>query len=204
MGRSNGGSKSAAVLALSCCTMLITMLPEVSAKRFIVGGNMGWTSNVDYGLWVGNQTFYLGDWLFFVYDRNKDIVVEVNKTNYETCNGAHPIKNYTMGAGRDVVPLNVTHDRYFISVDKSCNEGMKLHVHLTPLAPPVHLAPSPSPQHLAPLAPPVYLTPLPQPPQAALSKSRASKFYDVEIQILIPVVVTIAGYMGLATSSCLL
>lgn len=24
---------------------------------------MGWTSNVNYTLWAGNQTFYLGDWL---------------------------------------------------------------------------------------------------------------------------------------------
>ncbi|MFS7970894.1 putative cupredoxin, phytocyanin [Helianthus anomalus] len=63
MGRSNGGSKRATAVASALCATLVMMLPEVSAKRFIVGGNMGWTSDVNYTLWAEHQTIYLGDWL---------------------------------------------------------------------------------------------------------------------------------------------
>lgn len=31
--------------------------------RFIVGANMGWTSNVNYTIWAHDKHFYLGDWL---------------------------------------------------------------------------------------------------------------------------------------------
>ncbi|KAJ0838416.1 putative cupredoxin [Helianthus annuus] len=47
------------------------MLPElVAGKRYIVGGNMGWTPNYNYTLWAANQTFYRGDWLF-LRDRSR-------------------------------------------------------------------------------------------------------------------------------------
>ncbi|KAI3500714.1 hypothetical protein L1887_36539 [Cichorium endivia] len=166
MGRSSSNGRWATVVAFAFFATLLVMLPEVSAKRFIVGGSMGWTSNVNYTLWAGNQTFYLGDWLFFVYDRNQNDILEVNKTNYETCNAEHPVHNYTTGAGRDVVELNVTHDRYFISSKGSCYGGMKLHVHLTALPPP---------------------------PRAAAVKSHSSRFTALRSQIAIPAIVAIAA-----------
>ncbi|KAF5791992.1 putative Phytocyanin domain, cupredoxin [Helianthus annuus] len=191
VGRNNGGSKRATAVASAFCATLVMMLPEVSAKRFIVGGNMGWTSDVNYTLWAEYQTFYLGNWLFFVYDRNQDDVIEVNKTNYETCNAKHPVHNYTTGSGRDVVTLNVTHDRYFISSKRSCHGGMRLQVHLTPIPQP---APLPQPAHLAPLPPPpVYLAPKQQPPRAAPSRSYSSRFTVLKSQLLIPFFVTIAA-----------
>ncbi|KAI7736943.1 hypothetical protein M8C21_019206, partial [Ambrosia artemisiifolia] len=149
MGRTN--SIWATAIAIAFFATLAIMVPQVSAKRYIVGGSMGWTTNVNYTLWAANQTFFFGDWLscldvlynlflfldctVFVYDRNQNDVIEVNQTNYETCIAEHPVHNYTTGAGRDVVPLNVTHDRYFISSKGSCYGGMKLHVHLSPLPP---------------------------------------------------------------------
>ncbi|CAH1421001.1 unnamed protein product [Lactuca virosa] len=166
MGRSSSNGRWATAVALAFCATLLVMLPEVSAKRFIVGGNMGWTSNVNYTLWAGNQTFYLGDWLYFVYDRNQNDILEVNKTNYETCNAEHPVHNYTTGAGRDVVALNVTHDRYFMSSKGSCYGGMKLHVHLTALPPP---------------------------PRAAAAKSDSSRFTALRSQVVIPAAFAIAA-----------
>ncbi|KAI3520869.1 hypothetical protein L1887_10321 [Cichorium endivia] len=133
----SSNSRWATAVGLLVCAVVMVMLPDVSAKRYIVGGNMGWTSNVNYTLWAGNQTFYLGDWLYFVYDRNQNDVLEVNKTNYETCNAEHPLHNYTTGAGRDVVPLNVTRHYYFISSKGFCYGGMKLHVHVINLPPPL-------------------------------------------------------------------
>lgn len=39
------------------------MSPEVSALRYVVGGNMGWTPNVNYSNWARGKHFYKGDWL---------------------------------------------------------------------------------------------------------------------------------------------
>lgn len=49
--------------AVLTCAVLLMMPSEVSAVRYIVGGNMGWTSNVNYTVWAQGKHFYLGDWL---------------------------------------------------------------------------------------------------------------------------------------------
>ncbi|KAK9271700.1 hypothetical protein L1049_002063 [Liquidambar formosana] len=123
-------------LLLLTLAALLVMLPEVSCTRWIVGSSQGWTTNVNYTIWAQNKTFYLDDWLFFVYDRNQMNVLEVNKTDYEACNSDHPLHNWTTGAGRDVVPLNVTRDYYFISGKGFCYGGMKVAVHVVNLPPP--------------------------------------------------------------------
>ncbi|XP_010258817.1 PREDICTED: lamin-like protein [Nelumbo nucifera] len=125
---------STLLLVLIC--IILFMLSGVSATRVIVGGNTGWTSNVNYTEWAKGKHFYLGDWLYFVYDRNQMNVLEVNKTNYETCNENDPTHNWTTGAGRDVVPLNVTMMYYFISGKGFCYRGMKLAVQVENLPPP--------------------------------------------------------------------
>ncbi|CAI9272669.1 unnamed protein product [Lactuca saligna] len=61
--RISRSSRWSTAVGVLVCAVVMMMLPDVSAKRFNVGGNMGWTSNVNYTLWAGNQTFYLGDWL---------------------------------------------------------------------------------------------------------------------------------------------
>ncbi|KAJ9147573.1 hypothetical protein P3X46_029719 [Hevea brasiliensis] len=121
--------------------LLVVVVPEVSATRWIVGANMGWTTNVNYTIWAKDKHFYNGDWLFFVYDRNQMNVLEVNKTDYESCNSDHPLQNWTRGAGRDVVPLNVTRNYYFISGKGFCFGGMKLAVHVENPPPPPTAAP---------------------------------------------------------------
>ncbi|KAJ0653757.1 putative Phytocyanin domain, cupredoxin [Helianthus annuus] len=63
-----GRSKCTTAVALALCATLAVMLPElVAGKRYIVGGNMGWTTNYNYTLWAANQTFYRGDWLYLSY-----------------------------------------------------------------------------------------------------------------------------------------
>ncbi|CAA3011043.1 lamin-like protein isoform X1 [Olea europaea var. sylvestris] len=133
LSRSIGWSAAAFVLT---CAVLVMMPAEVSAVRYIVGANMGWNSNVNYTIWAQGKHFYLGDWLFFVYDRNQMNVLEVNKTDYENCTSDHPIHNWTTGAGRDVVPLNVTKTYYFISGKGFCYGGMKVAIHVEKLPPP--------------------------------------------------------------------
>uniref|UniRef100_A0A7C8ZZU9 Phytocyanin domain-containing protein n=3 Tax=Opuntia streptacantha TaxID=393608 RepID=A0A7C8ZZU9_OPUST len=127
------------VVLLAC--VLTVMVPRVSCRRILVGGSKGWTTSVNYTEWAKTQHFYLGDWLYFVYDRNQMNVLEVNKTDYETCNSDHPLVNWTRGAGRDVVPLNQTKTYYIISGKGFCFGGMKLAAKVEKPPPPPSQAP---------------------------------------------------------------
>ncbi|XLT14387.1 hypothetical protein HN51_060077 [Arachis hypogaea] len=162
-------SSSPVMVLLFMVFAVLVMLPEASAKRWLVGDNMGWNSNVNYSTWVKGKHFYNGDWLcktqtlfivgcnfpfffqftfvlhliklfcfqVFVYDRNQIDVLEVNKKDYEKCNSDHPLHNWTTGAGRDDVPLNMTRNYYFISGKGGfCFKGMKVAIHVENLPPP--------------------------------------------------------------------
>ncbi|XP_052195175.1 lamin-like protein [Diospyros lotus] len=155
-------------VSLAACgvVMLLLLLAEVASVRYIVGGNMGWSNNVNYTIWAQGKHFYNGDWLFFVYDRNQMNVLEVNKTDYETCNSDHPRHNWTGGAGRDVVPLNVTRHYYFISGKGFCYNSMKVAIRVENPPPP-------------PVASPV--------------KSAAPPFMTLRAQIVVPAVFAIAA-----------
>ena len=63
-------------------------------------------------------------------------VLEVNKTDFDSCNSDHPLQNWTTGAGRDVVPLNITKTYYFISGKGFCYGGVKVAIHVENLPPP--------------------------------------------------------------------
>ncbi|XP_020202385.1 lamin-like protein [Cajanus cajan] len=122
-------------------TILVLLPEEASATKWTVGNNKFWNPNVNYTEWTKGKHFYLDDWLFFVYDRNQMSVLEVNKTDYESCNSDHPLVNWTRGAGRDVVPLNVTKTYYLISGKGFCFSGMKVAVHVEKLPPPPKASP---------------------------------------------------------------
>ncbi|XP_065856085.1 early nodulin-like protein 17 [Euphorbia lathyris] len=145
------GLISGRLLAVAAVVLVMLMVPEVSATKWTVGGNKFWNTNVNYTIWAEGKQFYNGDWLYFVYDRNQNNVLEVNKTDYESCNADHPLHNWTRGAGRDVVPLNETRNYYIISGKGFCYGGMKLAVHVRNPPPPPTSSPvkdksgSPSP-----------------------------------------------------------
>lgn len=78
----------------------------------------------------------------FVYERNQYNVIEVNETNYISCNSNNPIANWTRGAGRDLVYLNETRHYYLISGNGGgCYGGMKLAVLVEKPPPPPPAAP---------------------------------------------------------------
>ncbi|KAJ6369916.1 hypothetical protein OIU76_028221 [Salix suchowensis] len=64
MERGSGFGSSTMVVALAVLVFaMVVMVPEVSATRWTVGSNMGWTSNVNYTIWAQGKHFYNGDWL---------------------------------------------------------------------------------------------------------------------------------------------
>ncbi|KAH0852235.1 hypothetical protein HID58_094136, partial [Brassica napus] len=134
-----------ALMAAAVVLAFLAAVPvtEVAAKRWIVGDNKFWNPNINYTIWAQDKHFYLDDWLYFVYERNQYNVIEVNETNYISCNADNPIANWSRGSGRDVVHLNVTRHYYLISGSGGgCYGGMKLDVLVE--KPPPH-----QPQHLS-------------------------------------------------------
>ncbi|XP_052191030.1 lamin-like protein [Diospyros lotus] len=98
-------------------------------KLHRVGGAAGWTRDVNYTQWEAHDQFYVGDWLYFVFDKRYFNVLEVNKTNYEQCNDQNFITNITRG-GRDVFNLTQAKPYYFLSSGGYCFNGMKLAINV--------------------------------------------------------------------------
>lgn len=120
------------------------------ARRITVGGTKGWSQNVNYSEWSRDQHIYVGDWLYFVFDKRYLNVLEVNKTSYEDCNDKGFITNITRG-GRDVFQLKEARPYYFLSGGGFCFGGMKVAVDVQTL-------PSPAPAPAANGSPSVILS----------------------------------------------
>ncbi|KAA8547949.1 hypothetical protein F0562_004378 [Nyssa sinensis] len=105
-----------------------------------VGGKYGWTQNINYTEWSIHEQFYVGDWLYFVFDKRYYNVLEVNETNYEQCNDQNFIMNITRG-GRDVFNLTEAKPFYFLSSGGYCYGGMKVAVNVEEFIP----SPAPAP-----------------------------------------------------------
>ncbi|XP_021729173.1 lamin-like protein [Chenopodium quinoa] len=122
--------------------VLVTlMFGGVNGELVTVGGNAGWNQGINYTYWVSQQTFYIGEWLLFRFDKNYFDVLEVNQTSYEHCNSENFIANITKG-GRDVFQLTEARPYYFITSKGYCWGGMKLAIDVKNLPPP----PAPPPQ----------------------------------------------------------
>ena len=50
---------AAAVLAF----LVAAPVPEVTAKKYLVGDKKFWNPDINYDTWVQGKHFYLGDWL---------------------------------------------------------------------------------------------------------------------------------------------
>ncbi|XP_024016935.1 lamin-like protein [Morus notabilis] len=126
---------------------LVGLKTSVMAKTTLhrVGGSLGWNQNINYTLWSASQHIYVGDWLYFHFDKRYYNVLEVNKTSYENCDDQSFIKNITQG-GRDVYELTEARPYYFLSGGGYCYHGMRVAIFVDDrLLPATDPAPSPAP-----------------------------------------------------------
>ncbi|KAI6670325.1 hypothetical protein NL676_005210 [Syzygium grande] len=106
-------------LAVTLIVMLtLTTMAEPADGAFHkVGGRSGWIKHANYTKWSSGEHFSVGDWLYFVFNKQMYDVLEVNETSYESCNSQGFISNVTRG-GRDVFELKEAKTYYFI-----CSRG---------------------------------------------------------------------------------
>uniref|UniRef100_A0A0E0QV01 Phytocyanin domain-containing protein n=1 Tax=Oryza rufipogon TaxID=4529 RepID=A0A0E0QV01_ORYRU len=122
--------------AMACHLLLVAVVAGFAvslagATDHIVGANHGWNPNIDYSLWSGNQTFYVGDLISFRYQKGTHNVFEVNQTGYDNCTMAGVAGNWTSGKG--FIPLNDSRRYYFICGNGFCQAGMKVAITVHPL-----------------------------------------------------------------------
>ncbi|GKD94817.1 lamin-like protein [Tanacetum coccineum] len=140
--RASGGALWRNMVVMMVVTaVMVTCVMCRNPVRHQVGGPDLWIPNHNYTDWLSNETFYVGDWLYFVYKKEMYNVLEVNETSYTSCNEKGFISNLTRGAGRDVFELKHPKPYYFLASGGYCYNGMKLAVNVVDYVP----APEPSP-----------------------------------------------------------
>ncbi|XP_027768225.1 blue copper protein-like [Solanum pennellii] len=88
------------------CFMIgfLGFLPEITkATEYWVGGEKGWTLDVDYQAWAKDKTFKVGDTLVFKYNKDNHNVFKVNQTSFQNCLVPPPSQGLT--SGHDVITL---------------------------------------------------------------------------------------------------
>ncbi|KAJ4724551.1 Lamin-like protein [Melia azedarach] len=118
------------VLWLVMLTMLMCTESRDPGLHRVGGGQYTWAPNLNFTEWSTRQHFYVGDWLYFGFDKHRYNVLEVNKTSYEKCIHKDFIHNVTRG-GRDVFNLTEEKAYYFIcGRGDYCFKGMKVAVYV--------------------------------------------------------------------------
>ncbi|XVF89282.1 hypothetical protein PTKIN_Ptkin19aG0117500 [Pterospermum kingtungense] len=115
-------------LFLSSVLLMSLFLTLSEAREFLVGGKPNaWKipSSDSLNKWAGALRFQIGDSLVWNYDSSKDSVLQVTKTDYETCNTSSPMAAYKDDNTR--VKLERSGPYHFISgAEEHCQKGQKL------------------------------------------------------------------------------
>ncbi|XP_058220245.1 uclacyanin 1-like [Rhododendron vialii] len=117
-----------AMLRIVASLAVMAMIINVAmAATYNVGSPSGsWDTSTDLASWSSSKTFLVGDRLAFTYPSNHD-VVEVPKTDYDSCQTTNSIQTYN--GGNTVIPLSSPGKRYFIcGTFGHCSQGMKVEI----------------------------------------------------------------------------
>ncbi|RWW30972.1 hypothetical protein BHE74_00013716 [Ensete ventricosum] len=112
-------------------TALLQCLAVGAATSHTVGGSSGWTIPPNatlYPDWAASQTFAVGDTLVFDFVTGTHDVMEVAKSDYESCSAANPIGS-TITTGPATVSITSTGEHYYIcGFTGHCAAGQKLSI----------------------------------------------------------------------------
>ncbi|ONK74282.1 uncharacterized protein A4U43_C03F4650 [Asparagus officinalis] len=132
--------------------LMAACFPLNGAIDHAVGGERGWTLEVDYRAWAKTQQFRVGDNLVFKYQRGDHNVIEVDETGFKDC-AAKPAAT-VLDTGKDVIRILTTGKKWYIcTVSIHCSvAGQKLEIDVLPQAHSPEASPSdmkPPPSSLA-------------------------------------------------------
>ncbi|XP_076906244.1 blue copper protein 1a-like [Bidens hawaiensis] len=136
------------------------MQSSMAQTRHVVGDALGWTipTGSAYTTWASQQTFVVGDTLFFNFTTDVHDVAEVSQAAYGPCTTTNPISITTTGPATVTLTAPGTH-YYICTFGTHCQIGQKLAIN-------VSAAPTTPPPASTPTTPP---TPTPTPTPTPVS-----------------------------------
>ncbi|KAI3775444.1 hypothetical protein L1987_50020 [Smallanthus sonchifolius] len=171
-----GLKSSMTVFMMMMMVAAIQMQTSTAQTRHVVGDALGWTippnGDAAYTIWASQQTFRVGDTLFFNFTTGLHNVAEVSQAAFGPCTTANPIS--INPAGPATVTLTAAGAHYYIcTVGTHCQIGQKLAINVSapavaPTTPPPVVAPTTPPPAAAPTTPPA-ATPTPTATPAPVS-----------------------------------
>ncbi|KAE8734435.1 hypothetical protein F3Y22_tig00000764pilonHSYRG00036 [Hibiscus syriacus] len=109
-----------------CLVLLMVTVEKTESREPVLhrvgGGRFSWKPNVNFTDWAIHEQFFVGDWLYFGFNKQLYSVLQVSQTSYDNCIEQDSIKNITKG-GRDVFNLTEAKPYYFISGGGYCSKG---------------------------------------------------------------------------------
>ncbi|KAJ4801618.1 Early nodulin-like protein 1 [Rhynchospora pubera] len=91
------------------------------------GGSWNLQTNLTH--WSESNIFYPGDVLIFSYNSSQHNVLEVTKSDFDSCTATNPIAAHTDGSG--VINLSAVGTRYFIcGFTGHCAAGQKVQINV--------------------------------------------------------------------------
>ncbi|TQE06099.1 hypothetical protein C1H46_008295 [Malus baccata] len=116
-------------------TLVMILLPTIAmATDFIVGGDSGWTTGVDYSNWVKDKTFH--------YSNPPHNVFKVNGTGFKECVKPTANDQAPLTSGSDRIELKTPGNKWYIctAANHCADLGQKLVITVMDAGP----APAPS------------------------------------------------------------
>ncbi|KAL2643980.1 hypothetical protein R1flu_011567 [Riccia fluitans] len=121
------GISGVRVIPLLCCAAIL--VEHAAAATVVVGGEKGWTLGFDYKKWAAGTKVKRFDTLHFKYDKSQHNVMRVSKADYDSCNIASPMREFS--TGEDIVKLIEPGTYYYIcGLTEHCKLGLKMAIHV--------------------------------------------------------------------------
>ncbi|KAJ3678347.1 hypothetical protein LUZ60_002150 [Juncus effusus] len=113
---------AAMVYKILLAIMTIATIAQLTSATLYIES---WDLQTNYTKWAASHTFLTGDTITLSYSPSDHNVLEVTKSNYDSCTTTGPISTDT--SGNTMINLTTTETRYFIcGFSGHCSAGMKL------------------------------------------------------------------------------
>ncbi|KAI5070189.1 hypothetical protein GOP47_0014533 [Adiantum capillus-veneris] len=113
------------------------------AAQYNVGGDSGWSLNVNYTAWAEKYEYLPGDSLFFKYTSPSHTVLQVTKEDYKECKTSNAL--FSDGKGNTTFSLSAEGQYWFIcGVGDHCSKEMKFTINVLSSTSAAPASPGPS------------------------------------------------------------
>ncbi|KAM0980375.1 hypothetical protein ACFX13_013950 [Malus domestica] len=118
-------------------TLVVVLLPTIAmATDYVVGGDSGWNTGVDYSAWAKDKMFHVGDALVFKYTNPPHNVFKVNGTGFNACVKPTGNDQPPLTSGNDRIELKTPGNKWYIcAAADHCKSGQKLVITVMDTAP---------------------------------------------------------------------